>query len=497
MNEKNYAGSILVVDDDPVIAELLAKMLEKPGHTVQIAEDAGEMFSIVESAPPDLIILDVMLPGANGFDLAVRLKEKEETRDIPIIFMTVKAEVKDKVKAFKLGVVDYLTKPIDLEEAAARINTHLTLRRLQKSLEEKNRRLRREISDRKQADEALRESEDRYRALFNYASDYIFIIDPTHKDGPAIVDVNEYACAKHGYTREELVGKPYSVIDDIDSQKDLTDKALRILGGEILNFESVHVCRDGSKFPVEVSARLIDIKTEPVMIAIVRDITKRRQAEEQVKASLKEKEMLLKEIHHRVKNNLQLINSFLSLQSRRLNDKESIALLKEVENRVNSIALIHEKMYCSESLGQIDFGEYIRDLTTHLFNSSPARISGVRLNLKMADLFLVIDKAIPCALIINELVTNSLKYAFPNGRKGEVSIELKTADSGKITLTAADDGIGLPAGFDMGKATTLGMQIVKALSKQVHGSVRVAKGSGTKFVLEFQVTKENGKEAKS
>ncbi|MCK4764526.1 MAG: PAS domain S-box protein [Candidatus Aminicenantes bacterium] len=217
-------------------------------------------------------------------------------------------------------------------------------------------------------------------------------------------------------------------------------------------------------------------------------IHERKQAEERLKESLKEKEVLLKEVHHRVKNNLQLIDSLLSLQLRRLKEKESAAVLKEVKNRISSISLIHEKIYRSPDLANINFGEYISTLTSHLLQSSPLSLSAVRIKTEVTGLLIKLNKAIPCALLVNELVTNSLKYAFPAGNKGEIVVGCSSGPGGEVALSVADDGAGLPEGFDIESSNTLGMQIVKALSKQLRGTLHIDQNreKGVKFTIRFQ-----------
>jgi len=219
------------------------------------------------------------------------------------------------------------------------------------------------------------------------------------------------------------------------------------------------------------------------------EIIERNRAEDQLKDSLAEKEVLLKEVHHRVKNNLQLINSLLNLQSERIRDKESLAVFEECKNRVNSIALVHEKLYESNNLANINFGEYVRTLTAQLFDSFPTRPSIIRLKMDVADVFLEVSKAISCALVINELVTNAIKYGFPKdlNREGEVKIELIPTDEGTVTLIVADNGVGLPDNFDISSSKTLGMQIIKALVKKLHGSIAVDRSEGAKFSVEFPI----------
>jgi PAS domain S-box-containing protein len=223
------------------------------------------------------------------------------------------------------------------------------------------------------------------------------------------------------------------------------------------------------------------------LVFSLENVTERVRAEEKIKASLAEKEVLLKEIHHRVKNNLQVINSLLNLQSERIRDEESLYIFEKCKNRINSIALVHEKLYESEDLANINFGEYVRTLTSQMFSACPPGLSAVRLKINASDVFLKINQAIPCSLIINELVMNAMKYAFTRGQEGEIVIEFKSTNKGKITLIVADNGVGLPPDFDINKSETLGMQIINAFVKKLNGSIEINQGSGSKFTIQFQL----------
>lgn len=605
MSKRKHKNTVLIVDDDAKIVAIFTKLLNDSGCQVQKAANAAEVFVETDRLLPDLILLDILLPGLDGFEIAARLKEKKRTKDIPIIFLTVKNKVEDKIKGFKLGAVDYLTKPINIEEAAARINTHLALHNLQKSLEEKNRALIHDITERKRAEEALKQSEIAYKELADSITDVFFAMDkklkytywnkaseiltgiPAEKAiGKSLYElfpavkgtktekiylevlktkqsrsfVNEFKLKNKDYFFEI---NAYPIKDGISVfTKDITDHKLAerelsethqlletILASTHMlvayldpqfNFVWVNRAyaeadnREPSFFPGKNHfelypypeneeifqnvvhtgkpyfsyARAFEYEEHPErgvsywdwslipiknprgvvtgLVLTLVDITKRVQAEEQLEASLREKEVLLKEVHHRVKNNLQVINSLLSLQSRRLDDKNIISVFEEVKNRIFSIALVHEKLYESKNLAAIDFGEYIRILTAHLRKTFPTDPSAVKLNIKTKETSLQVDKAIPCALIINELVTNALKYAFPGNKKGEITVAFRTGRNGKMVLTVADNGVGLPADFDMDAPKALGMQIIKALVKQLHGSLRVGKDKGAKFTIEFR-----------
>jgi GAF domain-containing protein/HAMP domain-containing protein len=219
--------------------------------------------------------------------------------------------------------------------------------------------------------------------------------------------------------------------------------------------------------------------------AMQQEVLVRQRAEEEIKLSLKEKEVLLKEIHHRVKNNLQIITSLLNLQSAQIKDAETLTMFRESQARVRSMALIHEKLYQSKDLARIDFDGYVRDLMVYLFRSYAANPDLIQTEIDTSNMHLGIDAAIPCGLIISELVTNSMKYAFPNGRRGKIYIGLHPHDDGNLTLEVSDNGIGFTDGFDWRESDSLGLQLVSTLTSQLHGTIEVNGKGGASFKLTF------------
>ncbi len=248
----------------------------------------------------------------------------------------------------------------------------------------------------------------------------------------------------------------------------------------------------GKPIPVLWNVFVIkDKKTgQPINFATVtRDITERKQAEEQIKASLQEKEVLLTEIHHRVKNNLQVISSLLKLQSRYTRDKATLDMLRESQNRVKSMALIHEKLYQSPALAQIEFADYIQTLARNLLYSYSVDVNAVKLEIKVDDVYLNIDTAIPCGLLINELVSNALKHAFPIGQKGTIWIEFHQVPDNQLLLTVKDNGIGFPEGLDFRNTGSLGLRLVGSLASQLEGTVEMDTREGTEFRIKFSELK--------
>lgn len=218
------------------------------------------------------------------------------------------------------------------------------------------------------------------------------------------------------------------------------------------------------------------------------EINERIQAEERIKSSLKEKELLLKEIHHRVKNNLQIICSLLAIQSRRIKDKQDLEMFKESQNRVRSMAYVHEELYRSEDFANIDFSRYIMNVTTLISQTYNMHSNRIELKLKVDKVFLGIDLAVPCGLIINELISNALKHAFPPSfkKKGKVEIACHPAEEDEIELIVRDNGVGIPKEVDMRKSESMGLMLINILVSQLKGKIKLNRMRGTEFKIRFK-----------
>ena len=358
------------------------------------------------------------------------------------------------------------------------------LQKAHNELEIRAQELQKELTERKQAEEELKTSEEKYRILTEGAPIGIYTSDC---EGNFLYG-NKMAEEIFGFGREELVGKnlvnlKLLSLSDVNKITELL--TLSKLGKETEPHEFTLNRNDGSKVIIRNHNRLLTISGEKLVLTMVEDITERKRSEEQIKASLKEKEVLLKEIHHRVKNNLQVICSLLYLQSTKVGDKRALEMFTESQNRVRSMALIHEKLYQSKDMANIDFSEYVQSLTTYLFHSYGVKAGTISMNLSIDNVLLGVDKAIPCGLIINELVSNSLKYAFPNGNKGEINIQLYSDNDNHVIMNIDDNGVGIPEDIDFQKTKTLGLQLVNILTRQLKGTIKLDHEEGTRFEIVF------------
>jgi PAS domain S-box-containing protein len=306
-----------------------------------------------------------------------------------------------------------------------------------------------------------------------------------------IIYVNDAFCSMFGYERDELIGQSVLRIAAPEYRSLIEERnRLRLAGQEVPNrYVFTGVKKDGEKLIIGFSSSVPFMhKGKPTVLAILRDITEQRQAQERIGASLKEKEVLLKEIQHRVKNNLQVISSLFDLQSRYTDDEQVLTMFKESRDRVRSIALIHEKLYQAEDLTMIDFADYIESLANHLFRSYGVSSSSIKLKTRFDSVSLSVDTAIPCALIVNELISNSLKHAFSGSDEGEIRIELRSAEDSTVTLVVSDNGVGLPESLDFESPASLGLRLVRTLTQQLKGSVAFGRDGGTTVKVMFRVT---------
>ncbi|MCK4372250.1 MAG: HAMP domain-containing protein [candidate division Zixibacteria bacterium] len=216
-----------------------------------------------------------------------------------------------------------------------------------------------------------------------------------------------------------------------------------------------------------------------------REVVEHDRAKEVISASLKEKETLLKEVHHRVKNNLQIIISLLNLQSNQIRDDHALEMFRVSQARVRSMALIHEKLYQSEDLSDIDFAEYIKGLSEYLVHSFKPDGLAVNLKTDVESISLSVESAVPCGLIVNESISNALKHAFPGAREGTITVGFRRGSKGMLVLTVSDDGVGIPVDFDLERSNSLGLQLIATLTKQLKGHLHVHTDNGTTITVEF------------
>jgi PAS domain S-box-containing protein len=492
--------NILLVDDRPENLLTLEAILSDPGQALVKARSGEEALRYLLQDEFAVIVLDIQMPGMDGFETAKQIRAREKLQNLPIIFLTAIYTSREYVsRGYSLGAVDYLFKPFEPEILKAKVQFFVDLfkktqevkyqagllQEINQKLDQSNQELERRVLERTAA---LWKAEQRFRRLATHAPVGIFETDLT---GDCIF-VNERWCAIAGLPPEDATGAGWV-------------RALHPEDRESVSGRWYESTKAGREFACEyrfqtpagkvtwVSGAAVALR-DPAgevtgFMGTCSDITERKQAEEHIKTSLREKEVLLQEIHHRVKNNLQIISSLVSLQSGYLKDRQALEFFKETQNRIRSIAIIHEKLYQSRDLAQIDFAAYVHDLVAHLFHSYGTSPEEVDLEVNIAEGSLSVNTAILCGLIVNELVSNSLKHAFPNGQKGLIGVGLgiEREDNGhQFTLTVRDNGVSLMEDAVSDRTPSLGLQLVSRIAKQLGGAIQLETKGGTRFRIIFK-----------
>jgi two-component system, sensor histidine kinase PdtaS len=372
--------------------------------------------------------------------------------------------------------------------------------------------LRAEIAERVRAEAVVQESEERYRQMFERNHAVKLLIDP---DSGAIVDANPAAAEFYGYAPEELrrlkitdlnLLPPGQVAAEMGHA--LTEQRTYLL------FR--HRLASGAVRDVEVYSGPMQLHGRRLLYSIVHDITQRRQAEQalqqakddlehkvaertaelqalnvQLQGSLSEKEVLLREIHHRVKNNMQLISSLLSLQADLIDDPRLLAMFTDSQQRIQSMALVHDILYRSDDLARINLADYIRLLITELRLSYRVDPGLINVQMQLDEVFVGIDTVIPCGLLLHELISNCLKHAFASGDTGEIRVELLSQAARALALVVSDNGCGFPEELDFRRTDSLGLQLVCSLTEQLGGYIALERGHGTRFTITFPATSKH------
>lgn len=347
----------------------------------------------------------------------------------------------------------------------------------------------RDVTKRKFMEQRISETLDLNQKIIFASSLGILVYD---NNGNCLL-TNDAACEIVGATQEQVLAQNFNLIPSW-KKSGLTKTANAVVNdGTPRQFEMKSLSSFKKAVWLDIRLTQFMLTGKSHLLLILDDVLERKQLEEQIKSSLKEKEILLKEIHHRVKNNLQVVSSILKMQSNKIDDKQSIEVFKESQDRITSMALVHEQLYRSDNLAAIDFGDYIKELTHSLQYSFGN--NRIHINIEISDLFLGVDTAIPCGLIINELITNAFKYAFLPDEKGEIFISFCLTEENKANLVVKDTGKGMPKDFDLEETKTLGMKLVyNLITHQLDGDIRIISGPGTTFEISFPYSDQKEKQ---
>ena len=332
----------------------------------------------------------------------------------------------------------------------------------------------------------IEESRNKYSHLYDFAPVGYFTV----KEKGIIAQANLTGAALLGIDRASLIGKPLTRFVSMEDQDTFYLHRL-----QVLKKNGNHTCEikmmNYNKTPFYARLESIVVQGEDETAAKLRtaitDITDRKMIDQQLQASLKEKEVLLQEVHHRIKNNMQVMISMINLQCEKIEDKQICDELNKIVDRINSMVLVHDQLYKSKDFLKVDINKYIHRIAQNLFVSHGVDTAKISLKIGKSDISLSLDSAISCGLIITELITNSLKYAFPKNRKGEIRVEFGYLGDGQLEMRMSDDGVGMPAYFDFRDSDTLGVKIANALAEhQLGGTITLDSTNGTKFFIRFK-----------
>ena len=477
--------NILVVDDIKANIFTMETVLSEVGE-VYSAESGNEALSLMLRYHFALAILDIHMPGMNGFELAQLMQGNEKTDHIPIIFVTAMEQAQhDICEGYQFGAADFLLKPFNLDILVRKVMVFAQLDQQKQLLKEKNQQLH---SYQLHLQELVEERTEELRKT-TVSRDYVDNILRSMIDTLIVVNakglvqtVNQASLSLIGYEHDQIIGLPIDkIIDNIHFEELACQQ-------QMSGIEQIYVTKEGKPIPMLFSCSVMRDSAGVLqgIVCVAQDLSERKKAEAQ-QTSLREKEILLREIHHRVKNNMTVVSSLLELQSAYLHSEDDVVLFKESQYRIHAMALIHEKLYQSKSIAEVDMRSYIEDLVGSLLSCYSGIGSQISVKQEIADISLGIDTASPCGLILNELLTNSLKYAFVGRSAGVIEIHCHWLEDGRLLLAVRDDGIGLPADFDISQSKSLGLQLVVDLIElQLAGEYTLRRHPGCEWVLKFK-----------
>jgi PAS domain S-box-containing protein len=496
---------VLLIDDDPADRDLLARQLRRAFDSLDCVEVSRrqDFEAAMAEGGFDVMITDYQLKWSDG--LWVLRRCRESYPDLPVIMYTDTGNEQIAVEGMKAGLNDYVLKshptrlPIAIQESLekaklrrAQAEAEAALKQskdtLERTVEERtaelgalNARLRADIARRQNVEQELRESQARLQAVLDHTTAVICLMDP---DSRFLLINRQFERLFH-VANATLVGQPLEAVFAEEIAAALRANNRQVFAtGTAQEFEELVPHDDGLHTYISIKVPLYAATGIPyALCGIATDITERKRAEEDLKAALAEKEVLLKEVYHRIKNNLQIISSLLDLQADTVADPQVRALFEDSQRRIQAVALTHESLYQAGKAGRVPAADYIHRLSTQVFQAYTPPGDRITLSIQVDPVWIERQHAIPCGLIVNELLSNSLKYAFPGDQGGEITIALQAALDGPMVLTVRDTGVGFPANVDFRHTDSLGLQLVCLLTEQLGGTIELDRAAGTQWTL--------------
>lgn len=343
-----------------------------------------------------------------------------------------------------------------------------------------------DITEQKQAEEELQKSEARYRELFKNMSSGVAVYEAVNNGADFIFkDFNKAGEKIDNIKREDLIGKKVTGVFPGVKEFGLLEVFQQVWRTGKPQHTPVSLYKD-ERIVVWRENYVYKLPTGEI-VAVYDDVTEQKKAENELKNSLKEKDLLVKEVHHRVKNNMAVISSLLNLQAEKFKEPPVLNAFRDSRHRIRSMALVHEKLYQAKDLSKIEFSQYIKELSQQVSRSNEFQGTRISVKVKADNIKLGIDAAIPCGLIINELLTNAFKYAFPINRTGKIHIHMQLMENKYYKLIISDNGVGLPGHIDIQNPSTFGLNLVYLLTQQLEGKVETQREKGTRFIITFPI----------
>ena len=469
---------VLIVEDSPDDALLLVRFLKKHGfHFNHLIVDTFRKYQQeLQTQEWDLVLSDYNLPKFSGIDALRHLQST--SKDIPFILISGNIGEDAAVEAMVMGAQDYIMKDnlSRLKPAIIRELKEASIRRNLKIAE----------CEIVQKNMLIRQNEEKYRLIFENSPIGICYYDTQG----VILACNSMLSIIARQSRKDMLSKN---LFDAPINLSIKDKILNSLEGSLDQFEGFI----GEKDPENTPYVLIDFvpmyeqNSDQIVggVSIWQNFSTQHQYETKLKSSLKEKDVLLREIHHRVKNNLQVISSFIVLQQRYIEDDKMKLIYRDFQSRINSMALIHEHLYQMENLDNISFEMYVKKLLKDLLLTYEHKTTDITYFVNIEDIRLEINSAFNCALLINEIFTNALSHAFTHKKTGQISIEMKKLNENQIFLQIKDDGQGIPKDINLESPNSMGFTLINAFVKQMNGTIQIKNNKGTTITIIFEVKK--------
>ncbi len=494
MDKKHENSKVLIIDDLVSNLSLIVNILSYSNIETFVAKSGKQALEIIKTSPPDLILLDIMMPEMNGFELCEILKENRETKDIPIIFLTARNDLEATLKGLELGAVDYIVKPVQSLELVKRVSNHLELKRardmledinknLESKIQERTHELQKEIEEKKRTESILKESEEKFRNIFNNSYDGITISDTEGN----ILEVNQPICKILGYSRDEMLQKTLFDISTITLQKNRDEILKEIANSSFIIYETEIITKNGKKIPFEVSSRTIKFNGKNSILSVRRDITERKLAERKILKTIieteeKERKRFARDLHDGLGSLLSGVNMYLGLlQHKEVSEKKKNDILKN-SSELLSTAIESARNIANNIkphlLGNYGLEEALKSIFQKMSKNGEINID---FQFQLNDFELKEEVEVIFFRIINELITNTIKYA----QADNIQV-LLTARKERITLIYTDDGDGFVVKDALkNEDSGMGLQNIFTRVKSIQGTCEMKSelGKGTKTII--------------